>query len=101
MSVFNGREPDAQRADFDLGPLDSVSGRLTFMPASGVALQMSAGHLHGAEAEFAPQPRSSVNRFTASATSPPVDRGRYLGDNAGVRGQRRAGGDSRWRGRAW
>ena len=28
ISVFNGREPDASRADLDLGPLDSVSGRV-------------------------------------------------------------------------
>ena len=68
VSVFNGREPDETRADFDLGPLDSVSGRLTFMPTSRWALQASAGHLHDAEAEFPPQPRSSVDRFTASAT---------------------------------
>jgi hypothetical protein len=68
MSVFNGREPDEQRADFDLGPLDSVSGRLTFLPTRRWALQASAGHLHEVEAEFAPQPRSSINRFTASAT---------------------------------
>ena len=33
MSVFNGREPDEERDDIDFGPLDSVSGRLTFMPA--------------------------------------------------------------------
>jgi hypothetical protein len=67
-SVFNGREPDAARADLDLGPLDSVSGRFTFMPTPRLALQASAGHLHAAEAEFAPQPRSTVNRGTASAT---------------------------------
>ena len=30
-SLFNAREPDEERADLDLGPLDSVSGRLTFM----------------------------------------------------------------------
>ncbi|HZI89400.1 MAG TPA: hypothetical protein VFD83_03000, partial [Candidatus Polarisedimenticolia bacterium] len=29
LSVFNGREPDESRADLDLGPLDSISGRLT------------------------------------------------------------------------
>ena len=33
-SLFNAREPDEERADLDLGPLDSVSGRLTFMPTS-------------------------------------------------------------------
>lgn len=68
MSVFNGREPDDHRADFDLAPLDSVSGRLSFMPTKALVLQVSAGHLHEAEKEFAPQPRSDVNRTTTSAT---------------------------------
>jgi hypothetical protein len=67
-SLFNGREPDEDRADVDLGALDSVAGRLTFMPSSRLALQVSAGHLHAAEAEFPPQPRSDVDRATASAT---------------------------------
>ena len=31
-SVFNGREPDEHRWDFDLGALDSVSGRVWFRP---------------------------------------------------------------------
>lgn len=68
MSVFNGREPDAIRTDFDLGPLDSVSGRFSFAPTRRVGFQISAAHLHAAEAEFAPQPRSDANRATASAT---------------------------------
>ena len=68
MSVFNGREPDENRADLDLGRLDSISGRLTLMPANRLAVQVSAAHLHEAEAEFPPQPRSNVDRATASAT---------------------------------
>jgi hypothetical protein len=68
MSLFNGREPDENRADFDLDALDSISGRLSFLPTARLALQVSAAHLHEAEAEFAPQPRSDVNRATASAT---------------------------------
>ena len=67
-SIFNGREPDEQRADFDLGPLDSISGRLTFMPTTRLALQVSSGYLHAAEAEFPPQPRNDLSRTTASAT---------------------------------
>jgi hypothetical protein len=66
MSVFNGREPDEDRADFDFGALDSVSGRLTFLPTRRLALQVSAGHLNDAEAEFPPQPRSDLDRATAS-----------------------------------
>jgi hypothetical protein len=66
MSIFNGREPDENRANLDLGPLDSVSGRLTFMPTPRWALQVSAAHLTAAEAEFPPSPSSDVGRATAS-----------------------------------
>ncbi|HYT73544.1 MAG TPA: hypothetical protein VEL79_02245 [Vicinamibacterales bacterium] len=66
-SVFNGREPDDQRWDFDFGALDSYSGRLWLMPSPQWAIQVSAGHLR--EAEFrASGPREDVNRVTASAT---------------------------------
>ena len=68
VSFFNGREPDQHRANFDLAALDSVSGRLSFLPTERLALQISTAHLHEAEAEFAPQPRSDINRTTASAT---------------------------------
>jgi len=68
MSFFNGREPDQHRADLDLAALDSVSGRLSFLPTERLALQISTAHLHEAEAEFTPQPRSDINRTTASAT---------------------------------
>jgi hypothetical protein len=66
-SVFNGREPDDRRYDFDLAPLDSYSGRVWFLPTPAWALQVSAGHL--AQAEFrADGPREDVDRVTASAT---------------------------------
>ena len=68
MSLFNGREPDDERADLDLAPLDSISGRFTFLPTPRLAIQVSAGQLNEAEAEFAPSPRTDVSRFTASAT---------------------------------
>jgi YHS domain-containing protein len=67
-SVFNGREPDDQRKDFDFGPLDSVAGRLSFLPTENVALQVSAGHLNQAESGEAGEPRVDVDRVTASAT---------------------------------
>ena len=91
VSVFNGREPDEDRADLDLGPLDSVSGRVTFLPTNQLALQVSAGHLREAEAEFDPsaphrrrQGRLPRRRITASS------RRRPLGDDARVRRQLRA-----------
>jgi hypothetical protein len=68
VSAFNGREPDEHRFGLDLAPLDSFSGRLSFLPTPRLALQISAGHLKEAELEFEPQPRADVARFTASAT---------------------------------
>ncbi len=40
-SVFNGREPDENRWNFDIHPLDSYSARFTFLPDS--QWSMSAG----------------------------------------------------------
>jgi hypothetical protein len=68
VSAFNGREPDASRAGLNLDGLDSFSGRLWWMPTPRLVLQVSSGHLHEAEAEFASQPRSDVHRTTASMT---------------------------------
>lgn len=67
-SVFNGREPDEDRKDIDFNSLDSVSGRVWFLPTPKVSLQVSAGHLKQAEAGEAGQPRHDVARLTASAT---------------------------------
>jgi YHS domain-containing protein len=67
-SVFNGREPDEERTDFDFAALDSVSGRLWVMPMPRLALQISAGHLKAAEAGEAGGSRIDVDRVTASAT---------------------------------
>jgi hypothetical protein len=67
-SVFNGREPDEDRTDFDFGALDSVSGRLWFLPTANLAFQVSAGKLTEAEAAEAGLPRVDVSRATASAT---------------------------------
>ncbi|HVH27783.1 MAG TPA: hypothetical protein VM818_13535 [Vicinamibacterales bacterium] len=49
-SVFNGREPDEHRWDFDFGQLDSVSGRLWFRPDDRWEFQVSTGHLNDPEA---------------------------------------------------
>ena len=64
-SLFNGREPDAERYDINLAALDSYSGRVTFLPTPRVAVQISAGHL--AEAEEHDLERVDVDRVTASA----------------------------------
>ena len=68
-SVFNGREPDEQRTGFDFAPLDSVSGRVWYMPTSALALQVSGGRLNEAEPGHGHHdPRIDVTRLTASAT---------------------------------
>jgi YHS domain-containing protein len=67
-SIFNGREPDEERTDLDFAALDSVSGRLWFMPTARLALQVSAGRLTEAEAGEPGDPRIDVNKVTASAT---------------------------------
>jgi hypothetical protein len=66
-SVFNGREPDDRRYDFDFGRLDSYSGRVWFLPSSAWSIQVSAGHLAQAEARQ-DGTREDVDRVTASAT---------------------------------
>jgi hypothetical protein len=62
-SLFNGREPDEERWDFDFGRLDSVSGRVWFRPTGQWELQVSTGHLTNPE-ELEP---GNVQRTTASA----------------------------------
>jgi hypothetical protein len=62
-SVFNGREPDEGRWDFDFGRLDSVSGRVWYKPAPQWEFQVSSGRL------VEPEELESGNviRTTASA----------------------------------
>jgi hypothetical protein len=67
-SVFNGREPDEHRADFDFGRLDSVSGRLWFLPTPRLAFQVSIGQLTEAEPAHHDGPPIDVRRATASMT---------------------------------
>jgi len=67
-SVFNGREPDSVRTDFDFGPLDAVAGRLSLSPTNRLTLQVSAGHLPQAEAGPGRLPRTDVTRGTTSVS---------------------------------
>ena len=67
-SVFNGREPDENRTDFDFAAMDSWSGRVWFLPTDGWALQVSAGRLAEAESGHDGDARADVDRVTASAT---------------------------------
>ena len=67
-SVFNGREPDERRWDFDFAALDSVAGRIAVMPNPNLTVQISGGHLTEAEPAHAGGPGIDVDRVTASAT---------------------------------
>ena len=66
VSAFNGREPDENRTDLDLGALDSYSGRFTVMPRDSMVVQVSAGHLREAE-RHGSLPPVDLTRITASA----------------------------------
>ena len=61
-SVFNGREPDENRWNFDFGALDSVSGRVWFRPTNRWEFQVSTGHLKNPE-QLEP---GNIQRTTAS-----------------------------------
>ena len=62
-SVFNGREPDENRWDFDFGALDSWSARATLTPSPNWAVQVSHGFLNDPEATH---PGEDEYRTTAS-----------------------------------
>jgi hypothetical protein len=70
-SVFNGREPNDERWDFDRIKLDSYSGRLTVNP--GPAWSLSAGYGYLASPEEL-SPDEATHRFAAA-----VLHGRKLG----------------------
>ena len=62
-SVFNGREPDENRYDFDYEDWKTAySGRITYMPNKNWAIQTSYGYLQDPEAL---EP-GNVNRLTSS-----------------------------------
>ena len=62
-SVFNGREPDQNRWNFDFGPLDSYSARIWYRPNGEWELQASSGKLTSPEQL---EPGLNVVRSTAS-----------------------------------
>ena len=63
-SVFNGREPDEHRWDFDFGALDSVATRLWLRPNDRWEFQASTGRLKDPE-ELEP---GNVQRTTVSGS---------------------------------
>lgn len=63
-SLFNGREPDQERWDFDFGKMDSVAGRVWYKPSDRWEFQVSTGHLVEPE-ELS---HGNVQRTTASGS---------------------------------
>lgn len=74
-SIFNGREPDEIRTNFDYKgrSLDSYAGRLTVNPSVNWSLQGSFAYIKSPEGLH---PERSLHRVTASALN-----GRQLGDS--------------------
>jgi hypothetical protein len=64
-SAFNGREPDQNRYDVEVRPLDSWSARVSYNPGADCSLQASYGYLASPEQL---EPSVSVRRTTASAS---------------------------------
>jgi hypothetical protein len=64
-SIFNGREPDENRTNFDYAgrSLDSYSGRITWNPAAQWSLAASYAYLHSPEES---SPEESLHRINAS-----------------------------------
>jgi hypothetical protein len=62
-SLFNGREPDENRYDFDAHKWNSRSARLSFAPNRNWAAQVSYGFLRSPEGQ---EPDADVRRATAS-----------------------------------
>jgi hypothetical protein len=62
-SIFNGREPDENRYNFEAHPWNSRSARLSFAPNKHWAAQVSYGFLRAPEAT---EPNTDTRRATAS-----------------------------------
>lgn len=73
-SLFNGREPDENRYNFEFNPWNSRSARVSFAPNKNWAMQLSYGLLKNPEAT---EP-GDVRRTTASISyNKPLNRGNW------------------------
>jgi hypothetical protein len=74
-SVFNGREPDENRYDFDAHTWNSRSARVSVMPNKNWVIQTSYGFLKSPEAL---EPDTDIRRATASVQyNKPLKRGNW------------------------
>jgi hypothetical protein len=62
-SIFNGREPDENRYDFDAHKWNSRAARVSIMPNASWVVQASYGFLRSPEAQ---EPNADIRRATAS-----------------------------------
>lgn len=74
-SIFNGREPDENRYNFEAHPWSSRSARLSFEPNNNWSMQVSYGFLRSPEAS---EPTTDIHRATASLQyNKPFKRGNW------------------------
>src|SRR6185312_3854762 len=74
-SIFNGREPDQNRYDFDSHKWNSRAVRLSIAPNRNWSLQLSHGFLRSPEAQ---EPSTDIRRTTASLQyNQPLKRGNW------------------------
>ena len=74
-SIFNGREPDENRYNFDAHKWNSRSARLSIMPNANLTMQASYGFLRSPEAS---EPNTDIRRATASVQyNKPLKRGNW------------------------
>lgn len=74
-SIFNGREPDENRYNFDAHKWNSRSARISIMPNPNWVIQTSYGFLRSPEAS---EPDTDIRRATASVQyNKPTDRGNW------------------------
>ena len=74
-SIFNGREPDENRYDFDSHKWNSRSARLSLMPSKNWSMQVSYGFLRRPEAA---EPTTDIRRTIASIQyNKPFNRGNW------------------------
>jgi len=74
-SIFNGREPDENRYNFEAHPWNSRSARFSFAPNNNWTMQVSYGFLRKPEAA---EPTTDIRRATASIQyNKPINRGNW------------------------
>lgn len=74
-SIFNGREPDENRYNFDAHKWNSRSARISIMPNANWTAQVSYGFLRSPEAS---EPTTDIRRATASVQyNKPLERGNW------------------------